>query len=100
MLRNFLRTIGIDRAIVVTDATAASGMGPGRYRLGEIEAIVGDDLVPRLASDPQYLAGSALTMPVAARNLGQQLQLSDQDVARLCGENPRSILKKQCRLSR
>jgi N-acetylglucosamine-6-phosphate deacetylase len=93
VLRNFLRAIGPKRAIIVTDATAASGMGPGRYRLGEIEAFVGDDLVPRLAADPQYLAGSALTMPVAARNLGQQLHLGDQEVARLCSENPQSVLK-------
>ena len=92
VLRNFLRTIGTERAIIVTDATAASGMGPGRYRLGEIEAIVGGDLVPRLAADPQYLAGSALTMPVAARNLGQVLHLGDQEVARLCSENPRKVL--------
>jgi N-acetylglucosamine-6-phosphate deacetylase len=92
VLRNFLRTIGTERAIIVTDATAASGMGPGRFRLGEIEAVVGDDLVPRLAADPQYLAGSALTMPVAARNLGEQLHLGDQEVVRLCSENPRKVL--------
>ena len=92
VLRNFLRTIGIDRAIVVTDATAASGMGPGRYRLGEIEAIVGDDLAPRLAGDPQYLAGSALTMPRAAANLAEHLQLTTLEIAKLCQDNPRSVI--------
>jgi N-acetylglucosamine-6-phosphate deacetylase len=94
--RNYLSTIGTERAIIVTDATAASGMGPGRYRLGEIEAVVGDDLVPRLADDPQYLAGSALTMPVAERNLRQHLHLGDREIASLCGENPRSALRN-CR---
>jgi N-acetylglucosamine-6-phosphate deacetylase len=93
VLRNFLRTSGIDRALVVTDATAASGMGPGHYRLGEIEAIVGDDLTPRLAGDPQYLAGSALTMPVAVQNLREHLHLTDREIASLCADNPRSALR-------
>jgi N-acetylglucosamine-6-phosphate deacetylase len=92
VLRNLLRSVGTDRAVVVTDATAAAGMGPGQFTLGEIEAVVGDDLVPRLAGDPRYLAGSALTMPRAARNLGQQLHLGDQEIARLCSENPRKVL--------
>jgi N-acetylglucosamine-6-phosphate deacetylase len=92
VLRNFLRTIGLDRAIVVTDATAASGMGLGRYRLGEIVAIVGDDLTPRLAGDSQYLAGSALTMPRAAANLAEHLQLNAPAIVKLCHDNPRRVI--------
>ena len=92
VLRNFLRTMGIDRAIVITDATAASGMGPGRYRLGEIEAIVGDDLTPRLAGDPQYLAGSTLTMPRAAANLAEHLQLNAPEIEKLCRDNPSRVI--------
>jgi N-acetylglucosamine-6-phosphate deacetylase len=92
VLRNLLRTIEIERAIVITDATAASGMGPGRYRLGEIEAIVGDDLTPRLAGDPQYLAGSALTMPRAAANLAEHLQLNAPEIEKLCHDNPSRVI--------
>ena len=33
-LRNYLKVVGFDRAIVVTDAIAPAGLGPGRYTLG------------------------------------------------------------------
>ena len=36
---NYLRCAGSGRAIVVTDAVAAAGMGPGRYRCGDVEAL-------------------------------------------------------------
>ncbi len=42
---------------LVTDATAAAGMAPGRHELGGIP-IVSDGNVARLASDPKTLAGS------------------------------------------
>ena len=92
VLRNLLRTIGPERAIIVTDATAASGMGPGRYRLGEIEAVVGDDLVPRLAADPQYLAGWRSRCLWRLGISRQNLRLGDQEISRLCIENPRKVL--------
>ena len=40
---------GIDYSIVVTDAIAAAGLGPGRYTLGNQTVDVGDDLVARAA---------------------------------------------------
>lgn len=87
-LGNYLRCAGTGRAIVVTDAIAAAGMGPGRYQVGDVEAIVEDELVPRLASDPRHLAGSALTMRRAADNLRRELKLSEEEIARLCVGNP------------
>ena len=52
---------------LVTDATAAAGMAPGRHELGGIP-IVSDGNVARLASDPKTLAGSTLTLDQALRN--------------------------------
>jgi N-acetylglucosamine-6-phosphate deacetylase len=91
-LGNYLRVVGSDRAIIVTDAIAAAGMGPGQYRVGDVEAIVGADLVPRLSSNPQHLAGSALTMPRAASNLRQHLKLTETEITNLCGGNARSVV--------
>ncbi len=54
------------RVALVTDATAAAAAGPGRYRLGEAEIEVVDG-APRRADGT--LAGSALTMLDAVRNL-------------------------------
>jgi N-acetylglucosamine-6-phosphate deacetylase len=94
VLGNFLRSVGFERAIVVTDATAAAGMGPGRYAIGGMPTVVGPDGAPRLCSDDRYLAGSALTMPQAARNLATYLELSEQQIARLCGSNPSAALRR------
>jgi N-acetylglucosamine-6-phosphate deacetylase len=91
-LGNYLRIVGSDRAIIVTDAIAAAGMGPGRYRVGDVDAVVGADLVPRLSSNPQHLAGSALTMPRAANNLRQHLNLTETEIAKLCGGNARRVV--------
>lgn len=66
------------RIVLVTDATAATGMPPGTHRLGSLEVeLVGTRVV--LASDPSTLAGSVLTMDRAVRNavLDAGLTLSD-----------------------
>jgi N-acetylglucosamine-6-phosphate deacetylase len=52
---------------LVTDATAAAGLGPGRHQLGAV-AIVSDGKVARLAANPNTLAGSTLTLDQALRN--------------------------------
>ncbi len=92
VLRNYLRVVGMVRAIVVTDATAAAGAGPGRISIGNVIAEVGTDGVPRLASDPRYLAGSALTMSKAAENLSCHLGIDQQGIRRVCETNPRAAL--------
>ena len=54
------------RLSLVTDAIAGAGLGDGTYALGEIEIVVSDDVV---RSEDGTLAGSALTMIEAVRNL-------------------------------
>jgi N-acetylglucosamine-6-phosphate deacetylase len=88
-LGNYLRQLGTDRVIGVTDAIAAAGMGPGRFTIGGVTAEVGADLVPRCPGNPAQLAGSGLTMPVAAKNLREQLRLDEASIARMLSDNPR-----------
>lgn len=52
---------------LVTDATAAAGMAPGRHELGGVP-IVSDGTAARLVSAPKTLAGSTLTLDQALRN--------------------------------
>ena len=56
------------RICLVTDASAAAGMAPGRYRLGgkPVEVRPGDDQAPRLADGT--LAGSVLRIDGAVAN--------------------------------
>ncbi|MDB5327268.1 MAG: N-acetylglucosamine 6-phosphate deacetylase, partial [Phycisphaerales bacterium] len=90
-LKNYLRVAGLDRCLVVTDAIAAAGLGPGRYTLSRWEVNVGSDLAAR-APDGSHLVGSAMTMAQNSANLANGVGLSADDVHRLLVANPARIL--------
>jgi N-acetylglucosamine-6-phosphate deacetylase len=87
-LGNYLRCAGIDRCGVVSDAMAAAGLGPGRYRLSRWEVVVGDDLAAR-APDGSHLLGAAMSLRRAEKNLRDVLHLSEGDCRTLLADNPR-----------
>jgi N-acetylglucosamine-6-phosphate deacetylase len=87
-LRNYLKVVGMDRAIVVSDAVAPAGLGPGRYAFSRWDLVIGDDLVAR-APDGSHLVGSAVTMTRQAENLKTHVGLTEADVKRLTETNPR-----------
>lgn len=65
MVRNAFRCLGVDRTILVTDAVAAAGMPDGRYELSGLAVQARGGVV---TDADGRLAGSALTMALAARN--------------------------------
>jgi N-acetylglucosamine-6-phosphate deacetylase len=77
-LSNYLQLAG-DRALIVTDAMSAAGMGPGNYELGRWKIEVGEDLAV-WAPHRTHLVGSAMTMAQAAHNLRSALGLSPQRI--------------------
>jgi N-acetylglucosamine-6-phosphate deacetylase len=91
VLGNYLKCAGIERSIVVTDAIAAAGLGPGRYKFSRWDLLIGDDLVAR-APDGSHLVGSAVTMRQTEINLRERLGLSTSDCQRLLIENPRRLV--------
>jgi N-acetylglucosamine-6-phosphate deacetylase len=80
----FLQAKGIDRAVLITDATAAAGMPDGTYQLGPIQVQVKDG---RCMMDGK-LAGSVLTMDRAVRNVTQFGGWSLQNAVRAATLNP------------
>ncbi len=68
------------RTILVTDAIAAAGCAPGRYRIGAVECELGEDGRVSLPGTP-YLAGSSLTMDRAIANACRFTGLPLADVA-------------------
>jgi N-acetylglucosamine-6-phosphate deacetylase len=90
-LRNYLKVVGFDRAVVVSDAVAPAGLGPGRYTLGRWDLLIGDDLVAR-APDGSHLVGSAVNMQRQAENLAKHIGLDAAQVSRLTSENPRRAI--------
>jgi N-acetylglucosamine-6-phosphate deacetylase len=87
-LGNYLKLAHEDRTVVVTDAIAPAGLGPGRYRFGRWDLDIGQDMVPR-APDRSHLVGSGITMKQNADNLQRALGLSESVVRKLTLENPR-----------
>jgi N-acetylglucosamine-6-phosphate deacetylase len=90
-LGNYLKAMGLERAVAVTDATAAGGMGPGRYRLGPKEVVVGEDGAA-WSADRTHLVGSTASMGQVRRFLAEDLGLAAADVERLTSLNPREAL--------
>ena len=91
-LGNYLRLAGLDRCIVVTDAIAPAGLGPGRYTLGRWDVVIDEDMVPR-APDRSHFIGSGVTMRQSAANLLEALQLAPAAVRQLTVDNPRSVIR-------
>jgi N-acetylglucosamine-6-phosphate deacetylase len=93
--RKLFKTTGVgfnqDRCILVTDAIAPAGKGPGRYRLGRWNLQIGPDLVAR-SPDGSHLIGSGMTMHRAAENLVREVGLSIEEARRLTSTNPRGVV--------
>lgn len=87
VLRNFLNAIGVGRAVVVSDAIAAAGCGPGTYQLGDRQVTV-DSHLATWAADGRHLVGSACPLRVMARTLTEDLELQPDVVSRLTCHNP------------
>ena len=91
-LGNYLRSISLDRCVVVSDAISATGLGPGRYPIGNQTVYVGEDQVPR-ADEGSHLVGSATSLAQMIAKLRTHLQLSEQDIEQLTSVGPRVILQ-------
>jgi len=92
-----LKAKGANAAVLITDATAATGMPDGRFRLGSMEVEVRDGR----CFAGEKLAGSVLTMDRAVRNtmqfagwdLQQALRLATLNPARVAGLRGRGSLE-------
>ena len=88
IVKLFLKAKGVEGAVLITDATAATGMPDGRYRLGTLEVEVKDG---RCTADGK-LAGSVLTMDRAVRNVMKFADWNLQDTTRLASFNPARVV--------
>jgi N-acetylglucosamine-6-phosphate deacetylase len=86
VVKLFLQAKGLERSVLITDATAAAGMPDGTYQLGPLQVEVKDG---KCMADGK-LAGSVLTMDRAVRNVTQFAGWSLQDAVRAATMNATS----------
>jgi N-acetylglucosamine-6-phosphate deacetylase len=92
-MRMLLQAKGVERVILVSDATAATGMPDGKYTLGTFEVTVSGGVCRNAEGK---LAGSTLTLDRALRNivaLGTPLA----DSVRMLTRNPAALLGAEFR---
>ena len=90
-VRALVRAKGAERTILVTDATAAAGSAPGRYRIGAVEGELGADGRVSLPGTP-FLAGSSLTLDRAVANTARFTGLSIDAVIPMASTIPARLL--------
>jgi N-acetylglucosamine-6-phosphate deacetylase len=89
-LKSLLRAKGVERSVLVSDAVSAAGMAPGRYPFaGSTVELVPDGSVRVPGS--RYLAGSALALDQAVRNLVAWRLVAKEDAVRMASDNPRRL---------
>lgn len=90
-LRSMLRAKTLERCVLITDAMAAAGMPPGRFRLGDSEVEKtpsGRVIVP----GTPYLAGSAADMPLIVSRAVADGGISLIEAVRLVTSQPAALL--------
>ncbi|MGC8837858.1 MAG: N-acetylglucosamine-6-phosphate deacetylase [Anaerolineae bacterium] len=97
VVRLVWRAKGPERLCAVTDAMAALGMPPGRYRLGDVEVLV-DERSARVPGG--LLAGSVLAMDQGLRNLVAFTGSTLAEALRTVTLNPARLLGLDGRLGR
>jgi N-acetylglucosamine-6-phosphate deacetylase len=94
-LQLLLRAKGTARTVLITDAVSATGMGPGRFRLGAMDIHVKhDSSTGRLAcrNTEGALAGSVLTQGAAILNVMEFTGCSLLEGASMASANPAQLL--------
>ena len=87
-VRLWLRMKGTERAMLVTDGMAATGMPDGNYVLGDLQVVVKDGV----CMSDGVLAGSVLTMDRAVSNVQAFAGIDLPTAVRLAFRNPAAML--------
>jgi N-acetylglucosamine-6-phosphate deacetylase len=87
-VRLWLRMKGLERAMLVTDGMAATGMGDGTYMLGDLKVVVANGV----CMSDGVLAGSVLTMDRAVHNVQAFTGIDLPAAVRMATRNPEAML--------
>jgi N-acetylglucosamine-6-phosphate deacetylase len=91
-LKTLIRAKGPERSILVTDAVSAAASPPGRYEFAGMSVELAKDGSVRLPGSTS-LAGSALSLDQAVRNLVAWELATASDALRMASDNPRGLVR-------
>lgn len=105
LIKLIIKTKGLDKVSVITDAMSAAGLGPGKYSIGGLDAIVeanvaeefevpekeGNYVAKLLTRDA--FAGSVATIDRCVRNMVKLVGLSPQDAVKMATVNPAKVIR-------
>ncbi|QOY89461.1 N-acetylglucosamine-6-phosphate deacetylase [Paludibaculum fermentans] len=86
-----LRSKGLERAILITDAVMPAMCEPGPYMLGEVEVQLHPEGKVTLRDDTNRLAGSALRMDAGVGNLMKMCGVTLSEAITLATRNPARV---------
>jgi N-acetylglucosamine-6-phosphate deacetylase len=89
LVRAIVELRGPECVALVSDATAAAGLPPGDYRMGELQARVHAE---GYATTGQGLAGSTITLAQALRTSVQKAAIPLRDALRMATATPAQVL--------
>lgn len=90
-VKAMVRAKGPGRTLLITDAIAAAGCAPGRFTIGGVDCVLGQDGRVSLPGTP-YLAGSSLTLDRAIGNMVRFSGLSLHEVIPMASTIPAEYL--------
>lgn len=91
ILTAMIRAKGIEKTVVVSDASPIAGMPPGRYRVLDNDAVLeSSGLIYNY--EKKCLVGSSATMLDCANHLATFDWLSTDDIVKLCFDNPLKLI--------
>ena len=91
-LGNYLKVVGPERTIIVSDAISAASAPPGDYSVSKIKVTVGADRIVR-EKGKENLAGSAITMKQSMRFLADNIGYEKIDLNQVLFLNAKRLLK-------
>lgn len=86
-----MRSKGLERAILITDAVMPALCAPGPYMLGEVEVQLHPEGKVTLREDTNRLAGSALRMDQGVGNLMRMCGLTLSEALTMATRNPARV---------
>jgi len=104
LLKLIIKTKGLDKVSVITDAMSAAGLGPGKYSIGGLDAVIEANVaeefeipekegnyVAKLLTRDSF-AGSVATIDKCVRNMVKLVGLSIQDAVKMATIDPAKVI--------